>query len=485
MSQRWVVFLVASLFLVGGARAEEPSQAPQPPAIPVIKMPLQPTAAPVPALRYTLLPELRDTTPGNAALLYYRAFSPEWLKNWLQPDMTEAIERAQSALLEDLKPRPRPDALGKVGELRDAAVLREVDRAARRQYCDWDLVGRVREEGISMQLPDMQGLRHFGRMLAVRARLELADGHFDKATHTLQTGMQLGRHAADAPTLIQALVGIAVANTMLNQVEEFVHTAGSPNLYWALTALPQPFIDLRRPYQGERMLIDSLLPGFREALRDPSTKPLSAAQMEELALKLAQVAGEGKAGAKTLLFAIALKKYSIAKEFLRRNGRTDEQINELHVLQAVMLYEVAEYDRLFDEYFKWVGQPYEQQRRGHDEAEQGLKEMIGRLGAPGLSLPGLLLPAVQKVTDAGVRLDRRICALRCVEAIRLHAPAHGGQLPATLSAITEVPVPGDPVTGRAFQYAVAGGTATLTAPPHGLDPANAYNSFKYEITIVR
>jgi len=297
--------------------------------------------------------------------------------------------------------------------------------------------------------------------------------------------MQLGRHAADAPTLVQALVGIAIANVMLNQVEEFIHTPGSPNLYWALTALPQPFIDLRRPYQGERMLIDSLLPGFREALRDPSVKPLSPAQMEELGLRLAKLADEAKTGASTLLFAIALKKYSTAKDFLRRNGRTEEQVDSLPVLQAVMLYEVAEYDRLFDEFFKWQGQPFEVQQRGLVDADRQLRELVGRLGAPGLSLPGLLLPAVHKVSEASVKLDRRICGLRCVEAIRLHAAAHDGQLPATLAAITEVPLPGDPMTGRSFQYEVSGGTATLTAPPLRGDAASAYNSFQYEITIVR
>jgi len=424
---RRIVLVLASVFAgMAGAFAQEESQAPPPPSIPVVKMPLRPTAAPVPALRYTLLPELRETTPGNAALLYYRAFSPEWIKNWLQSDVTEAVDKAQSEPLAELKSRHATDL---VASLRGAQMLREVDRAARRQYCDWDLVGRAREDGISMLLPDVQGLRHFGRMLAVRARLELADGDFDKATHTLQTGMQLGRHAADAPTLIQALVGIAITNVMLNQVEEFIRAPGSPNLYWALTGLPQPFVDLRRPYQGERMLLDSLLPGFREALRDPSARPLSAAQMEDLALKLAAAANEARTDAKTLLFAMGLKKYSTAKEFLRHTGRTEEQINSLPVLQAVMLYEVAEYDRLFDEFFKWVGLPYEVQRRGLDEADRGVRELVARVGAPGLSLPGLLLPAVHKVSEAGVRLDRRICGLRCVEAIRLHAAGHGGQRP--------------------------------------------------------
>ena len=79
MNRRFVLVLAIGLAGLAGAFAQEQSQAPPPPSIPVVKMPLRPTAAPVPALRYTLLPELRDTTPGNAALLYYRAFSPEWI----------------------------------------------------------------------------------------------------------------------------------------------------------------------------------------------------------------------------------------------------------------------------------------------------------------------------------------------------------------------------------------------------------------------
>ena len=53
---------------------------------PAIKLTVRPAAAPAPALKYLLLPELRDQTPGNAALLYQRAHSPEWFANirkWL------------------------------------------------------------------------------------------------------------------------------------------------------------------------------------------------------------------------------------------------------------------------------------------------------------------------------------------------------------------------------------------------------------------
>src|SRR5947209_19421916 len=157
-----IAWILVILFATGRAAAQEPE-------LPVKKLTVSPAAAPVPALRYTLLPELRDTAPGNAALLYYRAFSPDLISGWLRPDMNEAVEKALTAPLAELKPRSGTDPLRQAGSLRDTGVLREVDRAARRQYCDWDLAGRAREEGISLLLPDAQGLRHFGRLLAVRA----------------------------------------------------------------------------------------------------------------------------------------------------------------------------------------------------------------------------------------------------------------------------------------------------------------------------
>src|SRR5437870_2104505 len=63
----------------------------------VVKFRLHPAAAPVPALRYKLLPDLRDRRQGNAALLYYRAFAPEWYvgtgKFIREPGNSEKMEK--------------------------------------------------------------------------------------------------------------------------------------------------------------------------------------------------------------------------------------------------------------------------------------------------------------------------------------------------------------------------------------------------------
>jgi hypothetical protein len=452
----------------------QPRSSAQEPEIPVHKLTVSPAAAPDPALRYRLLPELRDTTPGNAVLLYYRAFAPDWWRH-VQKDkeLTDKLDEALDKPPADVK------AIPQLAFVRDWNALKEVDRAARRAYCDWELTPRVREDGVMLLLPDIQSMRQFTSYLKIRAKLELADLQFDKAAYTLQTGFQMGRHVAHAPTLIQALMGAAAAAVMLSEVEEWAQTPGSPNLYWALTELPQPFIPLRIPYQGEKLFIDNLFPGYREALADPSKVPPPLGP--ELQRKLVQAIDRPADGTLHLLI-LATKKYAVAKAYLREHGRTAEQVEALPVLSAVMLYEVAIVDRLYDEVLKAQGLPYPVARPLLQHADTLIKEEVVRSGSPGLSIAGMLMPAILKVHRSSVQRDRTINLLRTVELLRLYAAAHG-KWPERLADVTEAPVPPDPLTGQPFDYRLDGETAILTAPPPTGEPPHEGNCRRYEITL--
>jgi hypothetical protein len=459
--------------------AAQPGIGRVPEPIPIRKLSITPAREPEPSMRWRLLPEVRDTTPGNAVVLYYRAFSPEWLSFYRRDAKTpEALNAAMTMPISDLKTLAA-DPSGPIGWIENAPLLKELDRAARRQYCDWDLVTRAREEGIGMLLPDIQSFRMFAPMLAVRARLELADGDFNKAERSLQTGIAFGRHLGDSPTLIQSLVAAAVTTVMLDQVEQWVRTPNSPNLYWALTNLPQPFVDLRKAYESERMLIDNLLPGFREALAKRSAEPLTPSAIAALQVKLVQLPDQNLSLVATFF---VMKKYAQAKEYLQTHGWSAENVEALPAVQAVLLAEVATYDRLYDEMIKWVGVPYPLAHAGLDKADHILRREIVSSGSPSFSLAGLLIPATIKVMETSNRLDRRIAALRAVEAIRIFAAIHG-RLPTSLSEITEVPVPVNPATGAAFAYVSDGATATLSVAAESTRPQAAWNSFQYEITI--
>jgi hypothetical protein len=79
-------------------------------------------------------------------------------------------------------------------------------------------------------------------------------------------------------------------------------------------------------------------------------------------------------------------------------------------------------------------------------------------------------------------LDRRVAALRVVEAIRMYAATKGGALPESLDNITDVPVPLDPVTGKPFGYHLEGGRAQVSGPSGGMAPVYRLS---YGITVVK
>ena len=86
----------------------------------------------------------------------------------------------------------------------------------------------------------------------------------------------LARHTGEHPTLIGDLVGLAIAQIAISPLEEMLQQPGCPNLYWALTNLPSPFISLEKGLEGERMMILT-------ELRDLDDKtPMTPAQIRKL-----------------------------------------------------------------------------------------------------------------------------------------------------------------------------------------------------------
>jgi hypothetical protein len=79
-------------------------------------------------------------------------------------------------------------------------------------------------------------------------------------------------------------------------------------------------------------------------------------------------------------------------------------------------------------------------------------------------------------------VERRIDALRTVEAIRHYAATHAGKRPDSLDQITETPGPSDLLTGPPFQYERAGGAAILSAPGIPV-AAGRYGDIHYRIVL--
>jgi hypothetical protein len=245
-----------------------PASARQPDPNPetLIRLHVQPAAAPTPALRYLLLPELREMSPGNPIQNYMKCFMDQQ-KFFFDK---EAFERRQQLLAMPLKELPAQE-LEEYGGL----ALSQADWAARLDNPDWQILPKLKSDGVRVLLPDVQQLRTLGRALKVRLRAEVALGRFDKAIRTAATMFALARHLGDHPTFIANVVGIATASSTIEPLEEMLEKPGCPNLYWALASLPTPFISLEKGRQGERLM---LLAEFRDL---DDSAPMTAEQIQK------------------------------------------------------------------------------------------------------------------------------------------------------------------------------------------------------------
>ncbi len=266
------------------------------------------------ALKYALLPELFDTTPGNAVDHYRQAIKS--MKQDLPPEKErrELLDKWMAVPLKDL---PRAE----VGKLlkRCATTFQEVEAGARSEQCDWGQTEELRKKGISSSFDEQDEMRAIGALLSLRIRYELTEGRLDKAARTLQTGFAVAHHVADSPSLIPSLVGMAVANMMIDRLEEFVQQPGAPNLYWPLTDLPRPFIDLHKPWQGERLFVYGTFPGAAEMAADLNAKPWTPEQVKKVTRLFETVYGERTDDEKKMAVRLAAQ-YEADKKARHRPG---------------------------------------------------------------------------------------------------------------------------------------------------------------------
>jgi hypothetical protein len=418
------------------------------------------------ALQYALLPELRDTIPGNAARHYHQAV--KILMKDVRPknDWFYDIREWQTMLLKELPSPVVNDFLKKC-----ETTFLEVEAGARSEQCDWGLTKELRKKGSAELSLDVRGTHAIAMFLAVRARFEMAQGRPDKAVRTLQTGFAVARQLAENSTLLSAPDAIDCASLMVTQLEEFIQQPGSPNLYWSLTDLPRPFIDLRKGMQGERVGVYGNFPGMAEAAADLNAKPFTPEQVEKALQFVGDQNNDLLRGIDKAQLALRLApQHEAAKKILIDQGRPKELVDAMPPFQVGLLVGLRRYDQILDEYMKLESLPYNEGRLRIEEAEKQVDEMYKDNGAPVIPRPKDFVSSVPWVFACRAQIDRRIAALRCVEAVRLYAGDHDGKLPSSLEDIKDTPLPLDPATGKAFDYKLVGDRAFLTCAPFPCTP---------------
>jgi hypothetical protein len=464
---RQIVFAFTALAVITlPCRADQPAAAPAT-AETLIRLGVHPAAAARPALRYLLLPELKEMNPGNPCYNYLKCFMEQ---NRFFFDK-EAVQRRDKLLTMPLRELP-------AHELQDygSAALKQADWAARLDRPDWQVLTKLKIDGVNLLLPDLQQLRTLANALKVRFRAEVALGRFDDALVTAKTMFAISRDLGEHPTFIGNLVGIAIAAVALGPVEEMLEQPGCPNLYWALTNLPDPLVRLDIGSEGERTW---LLADFHD-LDDRA--PMSPEKLKRLIAhleKLLQI-GDERSGKKANTLQVWLDARTrdqglidAARRRLVESGLPEERVQRFPPEQVFILDEKLAYEIRRDNIMKLMNLPIWQSEARSSPADE--EKALAKALFP-------FEPAIAKVRRSQVRLQQRIALLRHVEALRLYAAEHDGALPASLADIS-VPLPVDPFTGHPFRYELEGQTAHIRGSPPRGEEKNAVFNVHYEVTI--
>ena len=457
---------------------------PEVPTTDLHKLTASAAAAPNPALKYELLPRLRDRVPGNAALDYHRAYllRPAWPR-----DPQEGKKLGDTLIAWEETPVDKlPVAdIKKHLELYSQS-FRALDSAARADHCDWELSNKISVKNIDMLLSEVQAIRELARFQRFRVRVALAENDFDAAVRHIQTGIRLGKDAGEGPTVINALVGIAITTIFLNEVEQLIQRPNGPNMYWALTTLPRPVLDPRPALEGEGRIFDNLFPNAKQLEKGPVSAERANALLDEMLTAFNTMGRDiavGEAPGGAALAAFAALNAPGARKHLTELGWPAATVEKMPAAQAVALRAVTAYRTMTDDQTKCFSLPYPDARAELAKVRERADKLKKESNDPIVATFALTLPSMEKTLEAHARVNRRAAAIRAVEAVRLQAAADDGKPPKSLTDVKIVPVPEDPYTRKPFEYTASDTAFTLTGPPPTGEKPHIGNSFRYEVTL--
>jgi hypothetical protein len=228
---------------------------------------LTPRSAPVPALAYRLLPLASELKEGNAVPIYLRLAHEQNDENqrlrrekpaeWNQLPLDQLpVQEVRNFLKSG---REKGGVRGPVTEY----VMKQLDLGARRKNADWNYTLDAGDP-IAILLPDAQMMRVYGGLLVLKARMQIAEGDYAAAAYTLQTGFAFSRHIVEGPFLVNGLVGMAIAGLLEEVLFDWVSRPDAPNIYWSLTALPRPLINLRHEFEIEYRMMEMQFPDMAD-----------------------------------------------------------------------------------------------------------------------------------------------------------------------------------------------------------------------------
>ncbi len=330
----------------------------------------------------------------------------------------------------------------------------------------------------------MQQLRLMAKcsqLICLRARLCIVSGDVFAALRCLQTGYAMARHTAEGRLPIATLAAMGISRRMSAQLRELMQLRQTPNLYWALTALPHPLIDMSEAFETEMHFLELTHPKLRE-LDSAANDTAAWGQLVSAVAKTAMDSWGTQAkldlGPAVWSLASTGGDYAQARRDLVTMGYKPDEVQGMSVPQLTAIHGLRTYGQARDRLGRWLSLPYWQARKGLEEAMQAAQQKVKpRAGVP---LKKLLLPRLYRCYFRAARHESNLAILRTVEALRGYAAVHGGRLPQQLADVAEWPIPIDPLTGEPPQYRVEQNMATIESPA-----LPGVSAVRYEVTVIR
>jgi hypothetical protein len=340
-------------------------------------------------------------------------------------------------------------------------VIECLRRAARSEYCDWQLHFR-HESFYTVTLAELNDARRYARLLHARAKLFIAARKFDKALEALRIGYALGRHVSEGGTFIHLVLGVSICRLMTETVLDLIQQPNSPNLYWAIAELPQPLLDWQRAANVELSAVYVHFPVLQRVEQEEGDERYWRRELLQTIARFDQLVRTSEAGSDPTLKALlaALAEYPYASQRFLQRGFTDQELTRMPVGRLILLDAKLCYDEISQAYMKSLYLPFPHAAR----AWAGFWHRYRPRDSKALPFASTLLPPAEGAYTALTLCDREIAVLRLIEALRSYTAEHNGALPDTLSDLT-LYVPPDPVTDRSFQYTLVDGKAVIKGPP--------------------
>jgi hypothetical protein len=435
-------FAVVIVTLCHGVRADE---------LKPIELTIYARAIESPVLKYRLLPAEAELKAGNAVPILLRL---PWEESTWMHDVFPKLKDWESLNAPDWAP-----AKG----LLTPKFFNEIKRAAFRREASWEYPISETPSPYFILLPDLQLRQFLAYGLSANIRYNLARGELDEAREGILVGLANARHLAKTPFYVNQLVAIAVDRAMLDRVAELISQDNSPNLYWALSTIPESIVDLDHTASFASTAFTMTFPAVNELdrPRDPAEWDKMAEQLIELADQFEELQQKGSTAASQYVTAWA----KVARaEFSRSSDLQAEKVAAMSDAEVAIRWYVNQ--RLTTDQ-RAAAAVVLRPREAWPVLHQSRKDLNSFYEKSGTKPSGFFDGTRLYVSAWSLR--RKIQSLRIIEAVRDYVATHDGELPLKLADIRGIPVPVDPMTDQPFHWHVDGKTAVLKAPSLGAE----------------